>query len=208
MSVSLAQYFDTHRFDAPVQKEEEYSLTQAHIDALKHEAYQEGYQQGKEEANESLEKQSLMLVNEINQKISNFYHAVILEDETMLGLCGHLTRDILTKIFPILEKTLMNEEVFHALNCMRKNVPPDEPIKLYVAPLLLEKLRGLFSDQKELTILSDPHLDFLDCAIEWEGGRMEKRYQHLQKAALSFLPQLTELLIKTDSPLLTDGDTP
>lgn len=191
MNTSLFQYMEDNCFDIDEKKEKVYSFSKKELDDLINTEFNKGYDKGSQDIN----KQCLIVINEISHKFDSFAESNQINDEVILGLCGHLCRESLLKLFPSLEEKLCSEEIISSLGKMKDHIPENEKINFYVPSFIYEKITEYFLDNKRIDVNKDDSLSNMDCYIKWDGGGIDKKFNFLKKAVFSFLPFIKDKLI-------------
>lgn len=162
--------FEGDEFDATL--DDLPSITPRQQKAFGHEKFQEGFTQ----AQASIEKYSMEVLNACHENIRQLIEAEKNVVHSYHKEISELCQQILCKVLPATGDAGIVKEIKSYLEETLKEIPEERNFKLFCHPELVETLKAFIQDwphKGTKDVNGDATLSKLDCRIEWDGGGIQ-----------------------------------
>ncbi len=190
-------FFDTNNFDddAPPVEEEEFveepEFTQTTLDEEKQKSFEQGKQQGIKEAQQSIEKQTQMLLNDIAQKLQIFMSNEAQRNSVFETEAPNLTAKIYENLFPFLAQNFAADEITNAVKNALQNLENAARIDIRIHPDIKDKVEKAFTSssipQDQYIISAKEDIPNTQAQILWDGGGMLYNHEDIAKKTFDII---------------------
>ncbi len=175
-------FFDEHHFDedAPAKAigsntPMELKYTDDDLEIARNTSYAKGKKEGINEAQASLESQSLQLLENLLQQINALHQAEEQRNKRYEAEAIHLTTQILQKIFPVLFQKHGFEELSDLIKTTLDSCPKDAEIELLVNEDITDLVKNLIDkitppQKQNLKIMPSKDIQMTSCQLSWPFG--------------------------------------
>ncbi len=179
MSTGEPFFFDQHVFDSDdphayeEQKPEKPEFTASELDAAKAQAFEEGKRAGVQENEASLTQSVLGLLQKVDRDMNVLRVAEQDRIQKFEAEALHLTHSIISKIFPVLNKTHGQEELQNMIASTLESQRSIEKLSLEVHGDMLPPLKVFLEQQdagKNIALSSNSALGLDEFRITWPDG--------------------------------------
>lgn len=215
--------FNMHNFDDPEEVEEIIeeekpppppTFTQEELAAAKSSAFEEGKRAGLTEAQSSLEKQVLDVVNAIQQEIPPLFSNEDQREAQFQNDLIALFDSIMAQLLPSFMAQHGLEELKIAISNIFKDIHAQKNLIIYVHETVLEPVKKHLSEENtpqqttQINVQSHSDLGIHECKMEWDNGGASFNLEDLaQKIVQEIQGKLAQPSSNSHDEQITQGKT-
>ena len=186
--------FDLHDFEREAEEAKEkrknktppaptFSLDD--MEAARTAAFEKGREKGLEQAKDSIEQQTELLVQSLGQTLADLQSAEQKRHDIYLNHAVSMTYKTVSKMLPLLLDETKDQLIKTALHEFFTETTLKNPLTLFIHPSMKAPLEKYIQTvNHDITIMDDETLNPTQTRVEWQNGAFEFKPDHLMERIL------------------------